>query len=44
MHRAIAAVLADTDVAARAKDFARLVAGHPGLEDAVALVEDLRRP
>ena len=41
LGRAIAATLADAHVARRAKDFARSLAGHPGLPQAIGLIEQL---
>jgi UDP:flavonoid glycosyltransferase YjiC (YdhE family) len=41
IRQVIAAMLADVVVTKRAKEFARSLAGHPGLEDAVDLVEGM---
>lgn len=41
LRGAIAAVLADSDVAARAKTFARSLEGHAGLDEAIARIERL---
>jgi UDP:flavonoid glycosyltransferase YjiC (YdhE family) len=41
IQRAIAAILADAGVKKRAKDFAQSLVAHPGLDDAVGLVENL---
>jgi UDP:flavonoid glycosyltransferase YjiC (YdhE family) len=41
IQQAIEAVLADAEVKQQASDFARSVAGHPGVDDAADLVENL---
>lgn len=41
IQQAIEAILADAEVKKRASDFSRSLAGHPGIDDAVELVENL---
>lgn len=44
IQRAVAAMLADAETRRRARAFAQSLVGHPGLDDAVRLVEGLLAP